>query len=129
MASYSPFNKTTLSFNGGTFNITSFSMEGGSRAEIDITNSTDVRRKVIPGMASPRMLNFGFNYNGEMGALTQSLNECTSDALDLGIAVMCGDAASALDVKAFLMSFDISGDLDGIITGSLTFMVSENESS
>ena len=49
---YIPFNGATLSWEGSNYEITSFSMEGGTRAEIDITHSGSTRRPQIPGMAS-----------------------------------------------------------------------------
>ncbi len=122
---YYPFNGTTLSFDGAAYEITSFSMEGGNRAEIDITHSGSTRRQVIPGFATPKMLVFGFNYEGDAATLDTKLSTCTADELIVSMGPGCDAAAAHITVNAWLMSWDLAGDIDGIVTGNFTFMVQE----
>ncbi len=122
---YYPFNGTTMSFAGDTFEVTSFSMEGGNRAEIDITHSGSTRRQSIPGMASPNKLTFGFNYAGDAATLDTKLSTCAPGDLIVSMGADCGAAAAHISVKAWLMSWDLSADLDDITKGNFTFMVQE----
>ena len=122
---YYPFNGTTMSFAGDTFEVTSFSMEGGNRAEIDITHSGSTRRQSIPGMASPKQLTFGFNYAGDAATLDTKLSACESGDLIVNMGADCAAAAAHISVKAWLMSWDLSADLDDITKGNFTFMVQE----
>ena len=122
---YYPFNGATATFAGTTFNITSFSLEGGSRAEVDVTNSSSLSREVVPGFRSPRMINLGINYNGELGTLDTALANCATGALAIEVGTGCTAAASFFAANAWVMSYDLSGDLDNIVTGSVTFMIDE----
>ena len=122
---YYPFNGTTLSFAGAAFEITSFSMEGGNRAEIDVTSSSSTRRQSIPGMATPKQLVFGFNYAGDAATLDGKLAACAADELVVSMGADCESATAHITLNAWLMSWDLTGDLDGIVTGNFTFMVQE----
>ncbi len=122
---YYPFNGTTMTFAGDTYEVTSFSMEGGNRAEIDVTHSGSTRRKSIPGMASPKQLTFGFNYAGDASTLDTKLSTCTPGDLVVNMGAGCDAVAAHITVKAWLMSWDLAADLDGITTGNFTFMVEE----
>ena len=122
---YYPFNGTTMTFAGDTYEITSFSMEGGNRAEIDVTHSGSTRRKSIPGMASPKMLTFGFNYAGDAATLDTKLSTCAAGALVVSMGADCGTPEAHITVNAWLMSWDLAADIDGITTGNFTFMVEE----
>ena len=121
MANYQ-FNKSTLSYNGVTFGINSFSEDGGSRAEIDITTSVDTTRKSLAGMPSTPTFTVGFVYNGERATLNTALAGCSADALSFSVGKDCATEAHITDVNYYLMGWDISGDLDGAVTGSLTFL-------
>ncbi len=122
---YYPFNGATATFAGASFNITSFSLEGGSRAEVDVTNSSSVSREVVPGFRSPRSINLGINYNGEIANLDTALATCSAGALAIEVGSGCTAAAAFFSDSAWVMSYDLSADLDGIVTGSVTFMVDE----
>ncbi len=122
---YYPFNGTTLTFDGVTYEITSFSMEGGNRAEIDVTHSGSTRRKSIPGMASPKQLVFGFNYEGDAATLDTKLSTCAADELVVSMGADCNAASAHITLQAWLMSWDLAGEIDGIVTGNFTFMVQE----
>jgi len=122
---YYPFNGAEASFAGTTFNITSFSLEGGDRAEVDVTNSSSLSREVVPGFRNPRRLTLGINYNGEISALDTALATCAAGDLLIKVGSGCDAAENFFADKAWVMSYDLSADLDGIVTGSVTFMVDE----
>ncbi len=122
---YYPFNGATATFAGITFNITSFSLEGGDRAEVDVTNSSSTSREVVPGFRNPRRVTLGINYNGELAGLDTALANCATGALAISVGSGCAEPASLLSLNAWVMSYDLSADLDGIVTGSVTFMVDE----
>ena len=122
---YYPFNGATASFAGTTFNITSFSLEGGDRAEVDVTNSSSASREVIPGFRNPRRVTLGINYNGELATLDTALATCANGALAIEVGSGCAAAAAFFSGNAWVMSYDLSADLDAIVTGSVTFMVDE----
>jgi hypothetical protein len=116
------FNGSVLNWSGITFGINSFSEDGGQRPEIDITTSTDSRRKSLVGLAAPQTLNFGFVYAGERTSLVNSLEGCTASTLNFSVRNNCGASSLISDELFYLMSYDLSGDLDGTVTGSLSLM-------
>ena len=122
---YYPFNGATATFAGTTFNITSFSLEGGDRAEVDVTNSSSISREVIPGFRNPRRVTFGINYNGELGTLDTALATCAAGALAIQVGAGCDAAGAFFADNAWVMTYDLSADLDSIVTGSVTFMIDE----
>lgn len=122
---YYPFNGATATYAGTTFNITSFSLEGGDRAEVDVTNSQSVSREVVPGFRNPRRVTLGLNYNGELATLDAALANCATGALAIEVPTGCAAAAAFFSANAWVMSYDLSADLDGIVTGSITFMIDE----
>ena len=122
---YYPFNGATATFAGTTFNITSFSLEGGDRAEVDVTNSSSASREVVPGFRNPRRATLGINYNGELSTLDTALAACAAGALAIEVGSGCNAAAAFFADNAWVMSYDLSADLDGIVVGSVTFMVDE----
>ena len=124
---YYPFNGATATFAGTTFNITSFSLEGGDRAEVDVTNSSSVSREVVPGFRNPRRVTLGINYNGELTTLDAALANCATGALAIEVSTGCAAAAAFFGANAWVMSYDLSADLDGIVTGSVTFVVDEQQ--
>ena len=125
MAHY-PFNGASLTYAGLTgLEVTSFSMEGGDRAEVDVTSSSSTVREVIPGFASPRRLTFGINYQGDHATLRAELDDCATGALVVSLGADCGAPASHIGLDAWLMSFSLNAELDGIVTGDLSFLIDE----
>ncbi len=122
---YYPFNGATATFAGTTFKITSFSLEGGDRAEVDVTNSSSTSREVVPGFRNPRRVTLGINYNGELATLDTALASCAAGALAIEVGQDCGAAAAFFADNAWVMTYDLSADLDAIVTGSVTFMIDE----
>ncbi len=122
---YYPFNGATATFAGTTFNITSFSLEGGDRAEVDVTNSSSTSREVVPGFRNPRRVTLGINYNGELSTLDTALATCAAAALAIEVGSDCNAAAAFFSDSAWVMTYDLSADLDAIVTGSVTFMIDE----
>jgi len=123
------FNGSILNFAGITLGITSFSEDGGSRPEIDVTTSTDTRRKSLAGMPSVPTLSFGFHYDGVRTNLIGALEGCTAGNTTLQVTKDCTTeyliGASDAPVLYYLMGWNIAGDLDGAIIGSVDLMRAE----
>lgn len=116
------FNGSILNFAGVTFGITSFSEDGGSRPEIDVTTSADTKRVSLAGMPSTSTLSFGFIYQGERTSLISKLAGCTADSLTFSVVNNCAASNVVSDSLYYLMNYNIAGDLDGSIVGSLDLM-------
>jgi hypothetical protein len=119
------FNGAIMNFNGITFGVTSFSEDAGSRAEIDVTTSADTVRRSIIGLKSVPTLNFGFIYNDERSTLDAALVGCTAANMTLSVTKDC--VASNLigpDAQYYLMGYNIAGDIDGAIVGTIDFLKS-----
>ena len=128
MAHY-PFNSASLSFAGITsVEITSFQMDGGDRAEIDVTHSGSVVRETIPGFNSARRMTFGINYLGNASEFDALLIACTPAALVVQLGADCGTPANHFSFNAWLVSVSLNADLDGIVTGDLTFLLDDRPS-
>ena len=127
MTVYYPFNGATATFAGTEFKITSFSLEGGDRAEIDVTNSESKTREVVPGFRNPRRVTLGINYDGGLTTLDTALKTCATGALAIQVSQECNAASAFFAENAWVMSYDLSADLDSIVTGSVTFMIDELE--
>ena len=125
MAHY-PFNGASLSFADLTgLEITSFSMEGGDRAEIDVTNSSSTVREVIPGFASPRRLTFGINYTGNQADPPSRARRLHHGSSRHHPGSRLQRPDRSYPGLAWLMSFSLNAELDGIVTGDLVFLVDE----
>jgi len=119
------FNGAIMNFNGITFGVTSFSEDAGARAEIDITTSADTVRKSIVGLKTVPTLNFGFIYNDERSTLDGALVGCTAAPMHLTVTKDC--VATNLigpDAQYYLMGYNIAGDIDGAIVGTIDFLKS-----
>jgi hypothetical protein len=119
------FNGAIMNFNGITFGITSFSEDAGSRAEIDVTTSQDTERKSIVGLKSVPTLNFGFIYDDERTTLDNALAGCTAASMHLTVTKDC-DQVNLIgpDVDYYLMGYNIAGDIDGAIVGTIDLLKS-----
>ena len=106
--------------------ITSFSYDAGSRAEIDITTSVSVRRSVAAGFVSPRRVTLGLLLDAlTIAELDSMIAECSAGTVAVSFGVDCAAPASLLSLSSFLMSYSISGELDGVLEVSCEFMVAE----
>lgn len=128
------FNGSTLTYTNSSsgviftgVGITSFSVEGGDRTEVDVTQSTSTRREVLAGFASPRRLTFGVIFNDPtLAELDTMLGECGPGTLVLAVKPDCDTAAASFfSGNCYLMNYSLNGELDGTITAELTFMVNE----
>ena len=106
--------------------ITSFSYDGGSRAEIDVTTSVSVRRSVAAGFVSPRRVTLGLLLDAAtIAELDSMIAECGAGTVAVSFGVDCVAPTQLLSLDAFLMSYSISGELDGVLEVSCEFMVAE----
>ncbi len=110
--------------------ITSFSYEGGDRAEIDITTSSAASREVIAGFRSPRRLSLGLLLDAPTLANLEAMqDECGAGTVAVSAGVDCGTPAQLLSLTAFLMNYSISAQMDGVFEVNVDFMVDERPSS
>jgi len=106
--------------------ITSFSYDAGSRSEIDITTSLSVRRSVAAGFVSPRRVTLGLLLNAAtITELDAMIAECNAGTVAVNFGVDCAAPTQLLSLTAYLMSYSISGQLDGVLDMNLEFMVAE----
>ncbi len=110
--------------------ITSFSFEGGDRAEIDITTSSAATREVVAGFRNPRRLSLGLLLDSPtLSDLTAMQAECAPGTVAVSAGVDCGNAAQLMSLSVFLMSFSITAQMDGVFEVSCDFLVDERPSS
>ena len=123
-------------FNGSTFTLgtlienagmQSFSYGGGDRSEIDITSSTDTRRVSIGGFASPRRLDVSLIYDGELtpAELDSALAGCSTQTATIKVSANCAAPDAFLALPVFVMSYNITADLDGVLMIDVSMMVAE----
>ena len=106
--------------------ITSFSFDGGSRAEVDITTSASTRRSVVAGFTSPRRMSMGLLLaEATIAELDSMLAECAPGTVAVSFGVDCAAPAQLLSLTAYLMSFNVSGSVDGVLEVACEFMVGE----
>lgn len=106
--------------------ITSFSYDSGNAAEVDITTSSSVRRAIIKGFASPRRLSLGLLLDQTtITELDAMLAECAEGTVAISFGVDCTAASQLLSLDAYLMSFTVTGQLDGVLEVNCEFMVAE----
>ena len=106
--------------------ITSFSFDGGQRAEVDITTSNSTRRSVVAGFTSPRRVTLGLLLDqATIIELDAMLAECNAGIVAVSFGVDCAAPTQLLSLTAYLMGYSISGELDGVLDMSLEFMVAE----
>ena len=106
--------------------ITSFSFDGGSRAEVDITTSVSTRRSVVAGFSSPRRMSMGLLLaEATIAELDTMLAECAPGTVAVSFGVDCAAPAQLLSLSAYLMSFNVTGSVDGVLEVSCEFMVGE----
>tara|TARA_R110000803_G_scaffold5598_1_gene18425 strand:+ start:966 stop:1406 length:441 start_codon:yes stop_codon:yes gene_type:complete len=119
-----------------TFQVTGFSHSGGARAQIDTTTSTDSRRTMLPGLASVEEITLQIKYDstatvaplGGSDTLNQLVQNCGPGTLLITAAPSdaCGTNATLLSLVADPMSFNFTVELDGIVEGDITFMVTRS---
>ena len=109
--------------------ITSFSFEGGDRAEIDVTTSSAASREVVAGFRNPRRLSLGLLLNDPTLAELEGMQaECGSGSIVGNAGVDCGTPAQIMSLNVFLMSFSVSAQMDGVFEVNCEFLVDERPS-
>tara|TARA_R110001632_G_scaffold67839_1_gene159391 strand:+ start:1044 stop:1466 length:423 start_codon:yes stop_codon:yes gene_type:complete len=106
--------------------ITSFDFQGGDRAEIDVTTSTDTSRVSRAGYASPRRVSLGVLFEDPtLAELDAAILACAPGTLSVKAGVDCAAAAQVFSLGAHLMSYSISAQMDGVWEVSMEFLVDE----
>ena len=105
--------------------ITSFSYEGGSRAEIDTTTSASTRRESIAGFASQKRVSLGclFETDPTLVELDALMVECGSSTLSIKLGSGCNAAAEVFSLSCQLMSYTVNGSMDGVLDVTMEFMI------
>ena len=106
--------------------ITSFSYEGGDRAEIDITTSSATSREIIAGFRNPRRLSLGLLLDTpSIANLDGMMEDCDSGSVTVKAGTDCAASSDILSLDVFLMSYSVSAQLDGVMEVQLELLVDE----
>lgn len=122
------FNGMLASIVGGFQNagITSFSYEGGDRAQVDVTTSASSRRESLAGFASERRLSLGLLLDtADIAQLDALMAACAPAALAVTETPCGGTATGFLTLNVFVMGYSVQGQLDGVLELNVEFMVAE----
>lgn len=117
------FNGSTLTWGSGlsAAGMTSFSIDGGTRSEVDVTVSTDTTRKSIPGFATVPTVTVGILYDAQVSMA--DLVNCADSKLLTITTTDCNASSNLLSEGAWLMAYNVTGQLDDVIAADLTFML------
>ena len=114
----------TVLFTG--LGITSFDFQGGDRAEIDITTSQSASRISRAGFRSPRRISLGVLFEDPtLTELDLEMLACAPGTLTVSASIDCAAAAQVLSLGAYLMSYSITAQMDGVWEVSMEFLVDE----
>ena len=114
----------TVLFTG--LGITSFDFQGGDRAEIDVTTSQSASRISRAGFRSPRRLSLGVLFEKpSIVELDAEMASCSPGDLTVSASVDCAAASQVLSLGAYLMSYSITAQMDGVWELALEFLVDE----
>lgn len=123
-------NGSNTTFN---FGITGFQVSGGERTMIDITTGANNKRAKFPGLAEALTATINFIYQDEIGDLDAALADCDGGTLSIMTATDAGNCTAAHIIGAegsplpvFLTSYSIEAEMDGAVTGTVTFTRDEN---
>ena len=116
------------------FNIRDFSESGNDRAAIDVTTADSTRRQVLYGYAEPSEFTFECVYDqdaDQVGGSSTALPRTTLEALlddQPGVLAITfeDDGTAGADTfggnrNAVVKGFTFQGELDGVISYSITF--------
>lgn len=133
------FNGATCTFTTAAsvvlkFNIRDFSESGNDRAAIDVTTADSTRRQVLYGYAEPSEFTFECVYDqdaDQVGGASTALPRTTLEALlddQPGVLAIAfeDDGTAGADTfggnrNAVVKGFTFQGELDGVISYSITF--------
>ena len=133
------FNGATCTFTTAAsvvlkFNIRDFSESGNDRAAIDVTTAGSTRRQVLYGYAEPSEFTFECVYDqdaDQVGGSSTALPRATLEALlddQPGVLAITfeDDGTPGADTfggnrNAVVKGFTFQGELDGVISYSITF--------
>ena len=118
-------------FNGATVSwgtvlsgagMTSFSIDAGNRAEVDVTLSTDSARKSIPGFASVPTVTVGVLFDNQVD-LTDLVGCKDSAGLTINTNDTDCSASTLFQEGAWLMGWNVTAQMDDVVAADLTFMI------
>lgn len=107
----------TLTFGGvAVGEVTSISLSGIQRAEIEVTSLTDATKEYIVGTTDPGTIECAINFTGQAAAL-DALEGPTATAS--AFTLDFGDAGT-FSGNAYVTQLTIEAGLDAALTGSVT---------
>ena len=102
--------------------VTSVSIAGITRAEIDVTALADAAKKYMMGTVDSGTIEVGFNYDEAIAAYIPATTENVSSAWS--ITVNTAEASTQIiSFNAFVQSFSVEAGVDAALTGSLTLRI------
>lgn len=102
--------------------ITSISLSGITRAEIDVTALADTGKKYLMGTVDSGTVEVGFNYDDALATYIPSTSETTSSAWSITVATG-PTQTQVISFNAFVQSFSVEAGVDAALTGNLTLRI------
>ena len=104
--------------------MTSLTISGGGRPDVDIVTSTARYSKA--GLAEPRRVSIGMILDDPNGTdLENMITQCGSSQLTITTYV-CDTPSTFFQEDAFCMSYDISSAVDGVLEVTIEFLIDES---
>ena len=122
---------TPVGGNAFTIAVTSISLDGGERPQIDITASNDAVRTALPGYRSvPTGSVTGVLQTTDVAAVEAELSGCiVRVAMVLsGLAEDCDTTYSFSDSYVYLTGYNLDASMDEAATITVNFMLAPNQS-
>ena len=113
-------------FGGGlTIAVTSISLDGGERPQIDITAASDTQRSAVPGRRGvPSGSLTGILQDGQIDDLEAELTVC--DVIALAIQTNqadCSTAETLLNANVHVTGFTIDASMDEAVSVTVNFIL------
>ena len=128
---YTAFNGASVTFTKSDSTViftdapmTSISLMGGARAEVDVSTSSG--RISFAGHRSPRKLNVGMILDDPTVAELEGamVDDCVGTLL-VKTTTCAGVSADFVNESAWIMNYDVSGQIDGALEVTIDFLVDE----
>jgi len=104
--------------------MTSLTISGGGRPDVDIVTST--ARYAKSGLAEPRRVSVSMILDSPDGtALENMMTQCGSSQLTI-TTFECATPTVFFQEDAFCMSYDISSAVDGVLEVTIEFLIDES---
>jgi subtilisin family serine protease len=102
--------------------ITSISLSGITRTEIDVTALTDTAKTYLMGTVDSGTIEVSFNYDDTLDDYVPATGSSTSSAWSI-VYQVGSSKTQTLSFNAFEQSFSIEAGVDAALTGNLTLRI------